>query len=115
MDLRAHPRVKTSLKATIQLLDSNSKPVEDSLKVSLYDISAGGLSYVIRLNRKEQAALLLGHRLIMQIDYPILKGKQMLQQTRKIVAVHLQPFGEASVHVQFEKLLDQSAVDAIAR
>ena len=38
VDLRAHPRVKTSLKATIQLLDSKGKPAEDSLNVLLYDI-----------------------------------------------------------------------------
>ena len=114
VNLRAHPRVRTSLKAMIQLIDNKGKAVKDPLRVSLHDISAGGLCYIIRLNTKDMARQLLGHHLIMQTVYSSSKGKQTIQQKGRIVAVNMHPFGEASVHVQFENLLDQKVVDAIA-
>ncbi len=116
-DLRAYERFIVSHRAVIQLLDSTGKPVQNPFKVSLFDISAGGFSFGLKINRKEQAAQFLGHQLYMQTVYRLEGAPKKVGQKGKIVAVHLQPFGfgESSIHVQFQNPLDEKIVETIAR
>jgi CRP-like cAMP-binding protein len=114
-DLRAHERFIVSHRAVIQLLDNAGKPVQNPFKISLFDISAGGFSFGLKINKKEQAAQFLGHQLYMQTVYRLEGTPKKVGQKGKIVAVHLQPFGESSIHVQFQSPLDEKIVATIAR
>ena len=104
--IRAHHRLKTSVATGIQLLDKAGKPVQKPFRVSVADISAGGLCFGMKLNRKEEAAKMFGHRLLVQLLVPGSDSDQKLRQLAQIVAVHLKPFGGASVHVRFDHSLE---------
>jgi predicted Zn finger-like uncharacterized protein len=104
-DVRSSPRYLVSMGAIIQFIDSYGKPAKKPFKVSLFDISSGGISFGLKLHRREDAAQLLGQGLVMQTGYVLDGKKQKFSQKGKIIAAHLQPFGESSVHVQFDKTL----------
>jgi predicted Zn finger-like uncharacterized protein len=113
--LRAHERFIVSIKAMVQLLDNAGKPVHKPFKITVFDISAGGFSFGLKINKKEQATHYLGHHLYMQMIYQAAGVKQKISQKGRIVAVHLQPFGESSIHVQYQNPLDEKIVAIIAQ
>jgi predicted Zn finger-like uncharacterized protein len=115
LQLRGHKRVKISRNAIVQPLDNSGKPLKSPYKVSLFDISAGGVSYGFKLNKKEDASHLLDSWINIQTVYQSQTGKHKINRNGKIVAVHLQPFGESSVHVQFEELLAEQIIIDIGR
>ena len=110
LQLRGHKRVKISRDAMVQPLDNSGKPLRSPHRVSLFDISAGGVSYGFKLNKKEDASQLLDSWINIQTVYQNQIGKHKINCNGKIVAVHLQPFDESSVHVQFEELLAEQII-----
>ncbi len=112
--LRAHERFIVSIKAMVQLLDNAGKPVHKPFKITVFDISTGGFSFGLKINKKEQATHYLGHHLYMQTIYQAAGVKKKVSQKGRIVAVHLQPFGESSIHVQYQNPLDEKIVAIIA-
>lgn len=115
LDLRAYKRVKTTSTAIVQLLDDSGQPLKKPFKVSLLDISAGGVGFTVELNRKEEADRLLDRFLILENDFEASTGKQKIAQKGRIVAVNLLPFGKASVHVRFETPLDEKVIETIEK
>ena len=115
LNIRAHSRLLTNLKTMVQLLGPDGRPSRPPFSVNLHDISLGGLCYETRMDRKEEAAKLLGTRLHMQADYITPHGKQTMQRKGKIVAVRLQPFGASTIHIQFERLLDKNTIYDISQ
>ena len=115
MDLRAHKRIKTTSTAIVQLLDDSGRRVNKPFKVSLFDISAGGVAFTIGSNRKEETNRLLDRFLILENDFPASTGKQKIVQKGQIVAVNLLPLDKASVHVRFETLIDEKTIEAIEK
>ena len=110
IDLRAHPRHLTQLKAMIQLVDSTGDPVQNPFQVSLFDISAGGVSFGLKLNKRSDAAWFLGHGLLLQSSYMMSGTRRKIKKKGRIVAAHLQPFGESSIHVCFDSLLEEDII-----
>jgi len=115
LQLRGHKRVKISRNAMVQPLDNSGKPLRRPHRVSLFDISAGGISYGFKLNKKKDAEQLLDSWINIQTVYQNQTGKHKINCNGKIVAVHLQPFDESSVHVQFEELLAEQIIIDIGR
>ena len=115
VDLRSSPRYLVSMRAVIQLLDAYGKPVKNPFKVSLFDISIGGVSFGLKLTRRQETAGLLGQHLMMQTGYVLDGKKQKVSQKGRIIAAHLQPFGESSVHVKFEQPLPEETMAAIKK
>ena len=115
LQLRGHKRVKISSDAMVQPLDDSGTPLRSPHRVSLFDISAGGISYGFKLTKKEDAAHLLDSWINIQTVYENQTGKHKINRNGKIVAVHLQPFNESSVHVQFEELLAEKVIVDIGR
>ena len=105
--------MQTSAVAMVQLLDSAGKPVQKPFKIALFDISRGGVSFGLKLNKKEDAEVLLQHRMYLQTVYREGSEKKKISFKGRVIAIHLQPFGESSVHVQFDKLLDESIVQGM--
>jgi predicted Zn finger-like uncharacterized protein len=109
IDMRADPRFMVSLQAMLQFLDGQDTPTAKPFGVALFDISAGGVSFGMKINKRKEAAKLLGQQLMVQTDYSLSGSRRKVSQKGKIVAAHLQPFGESAVHVQFdEKLPDET-------
>ena len=113
LNQRAHERVQTSAVAMVQLLDNAGKPVQKPFKIALFDISRGGVNFGLKLNKKEDAEVLLQHRMHLQTIYREGSEKKKISFKGRVIAIHLQPFGESSVHVQFDQLLDESIVQAM--
>ena len=114
-DVRSSPRYMVSMGAVIQFRDGYGKPVNKPFKVALFDISTGGISFGLKLNRRQEAAKLLGQHLVMQSGYVLDGKKQKFTQKGKIIAAHLQPFGESSVHIQFENPLSDDIMKDIVK
>lgn len=113
LNQRAHDRVQTSAAAMVQLLDTAGKPVQQPFKISLYDISRGGVSFGMKINKREDAEFLLQHRMFLQTIYRDGSEKRKIGFKGQVIAIHMQPFGESSVHVQFDRLQDDTIVQAM--
>ena len=113
LDRREHERIHLSRKIQVQLIDHNGKPIGRGFRGELADISVGGLSYLIRISKKENTRLLLGRT--MRITIPIAEdpGHLLLEG----LAIGVQPFQllecDFSVHLKFFKILDQATLQKI--
>ncbi|CAG36441.1 HEAT repeat domain-containing protein [Desulfotalea psychrophila] len=110
-DRRQNQRVKVSGRISSHLCDNQGRRAGVMPKGGLSDISAGGISFFIRLSRKAHAQVLLGRMLRVQL--PDADGEVALMG--EVVAVHaLQNIdNEYSVHVQFEQTLGASLFKGI--
>jgi CRP-like cAMP-binding protein len=112
---RSHKRYETML--TGQVFTGNPKDtlMKDVTKVTITDISTGGLCYVVQNMKKAEAAIL--HKNWISIVASYKKGPLMadMKKLAKVIAVHFHPFGECSVHVQFKDPLDEKTVREIAQ
>lgn len=113
MDRRTLKRVKLSGKGQIQLLNRSGEPIGKSFKGELSDISVGGLSFEIRISKEETARLLLGRRISIAFSVSKRIPSQMIDRSGMIVGVYPFPFEDYSIHVKFDKMLDQSAINAV--
>jgi len=113
MDRRALKRVKLSGKGQIQLLNRSGEPIGKSFKGELSDISVGGLSFEIRISKEETARLLLGRRISVAFNTSKRRPGQMIDRSGIIVGVYPFPFEDYSIHVKFDKMLDQSVINAV--
>ena len=113
MDRRALKRIKLSGKGLIKLLNRKGEPIGKAFKGLLSDISAGGLSFELRISKEETARLLLGRRISVSFNISKNIPTQMIDKNGIIVGVYSFPFEDYSIHVKFDKMLDQSVVNAI--
>ncbi len=112
-DRRQYPRYPVSVVVSHTLLDEFGNASMRSFKGEIVDISCGGLSFYIRISRKENARLLLGRGIRTSIPVP---GKEPVSCRGQIVAVRFQQYVESdySVHVLFSDTLGQDTVKQIA-
>ena len=84
----------------------------ENFKGEISDISCGGLTFFIRISRKENARLLLGRKI-----KTILSGSngEQIECVGQIVAVRFQHFVESdySVHVKFNTVLSDTVIKSI--
>lgn len=114
-EINIFKRIRTNLNAMIQLLDESGKPFENPFKISMADISAGGFGYMAKIHRNSDARALLGASLIMQAVLSINDEKKKINVKGKVVAVHIQAFGESSVHIQFQNPVNEKIIDIVSR
>lgn len=107
LDRRSQKRVKVSGKGMIQLLGASGKPLGRAFKGELSDISVGGLSYVIRISKKETARLLLGRKMNIKFVLPLRNSKQKIDKNGTAIGVRAHPFDDYSIHIKFDELLDK--------
>ncbi len=112
-DLRLYERVNTSIPAMIQLMDNSNQPVQTPFKITIADISGGGIGYMTKLHRPKDAQALLGHQLILQFIIPVKDEKKKISKKGMVVGVHLQAFGDSSIHIKFQTPFDDKVVKYI--
>ena len=115
MDRRSIKRVKISGKGLFKLLNRAGEPIGKTFKGELADISVGGLSFEIRISKEETARLLLGRRISVSLSNYKRTPPISIEQSGIIVGVYPFPFEDYSVHVKFDKILDESTIIAIQR
>ena len=111
-DRRQHSRYPVSIITMHTLLDETGNTSMRNFKGEISDISCGGLTFLIRISRKENARLLLGRNIKTTLSGS--NGAQ-IECIGQIVAVRFQHFVESdySVHVKFDKLLSDTVVKSI--
>ena len=110
LDRRVFKRIPLSGKAEIQLLKTSGVPVGGVFKGSLADISMGGLCFLVRINKKETARLLLGQKLNVTFSHHGDTFRHDIQKTGLVVAVRAHAFEDYSVHVRFDALMDMAVM-----
>mgnify|MGYP001332201689 CR=1 FL=1 len=110
LDRRVFKRVPLSGKAEIQLLKASGVPVGGVFKGSLADISTGGLCFLVRINKKDTARLLLGQRMNVRFSHHGDTFRHDIQKTGLVVAVRAHAFEDYSVHVRFDTLMDKGVM-----
>lgn len=107
LDRRSHRRVNISGKCVIQILSVSGNPAGKAFKGNLSDISVGGLSFFIRIAKKETASLLLGRNLNIKFNLPSGDPQERIDQNGTVVAVRSHLFEDYSIHVKFDKALSE--------
>jgi len=115
MDRRVLRRINPGGKAAALLVDSSGKPVGKPFKVELYDISQGGICFMVRITKRETAGLLLGKRVCISYLHPQLDTSHSIKQSGTIVGVHFHPFEDCSVNVKFDTLLPESLIEQLEK
>ena len=111
-DRRLSVRYPLSLIVKHALLDKFGNASMKSFKGEIADISSSGLSFYIRISRKENARLMLGRGIKTQLPIP---GKGSITIVGQVVAVRFQQYGESdySVHVQFTEPIADDVVKRV--
>ncbi len=119
MDRREQKRIPRKGIVYIQILDSSDRVSGKEFTGSLYDISIGGLSFIIQSEKKENINLLLGRRLNMRFEYDTglkkLKtesadhpGSQQINTKGTIIGVSHKGGIDYLMHIKFDKLLNEA-------
>jgi len=113
LDRRKDNRYTLARKIQVQPINNLDNPIGRGFRAETADISLGGLAFLIRISRQENARLLLGRR--MQIVLPV-GGKTQFMHLKGLV-IGIQPFqvleNDFSVHFRFDQPLEQQALQSI--
>jgi len=114
---RIHKRYRVSHSGKVQQIDATGNATGPITKMILSDISAGGLCYLLQNLKYNDAYHLLGSMLKIVFTYPKNDGvREDVTVTAKVVSMRFHPFGECSVHVQFDKpLVHAKAIEIAGR
>jgi CRP-like cAMP-binding protein len=109
---RRYERKSIVGRAAATLLSKDGKETDISFKGDLFDISRGGLSFVVRVSRKKNANMLFGSRIRVGIPVGRASSKRQSFYDGKVVAVrgHHVIGNEYSLHVQFDEQLSHQEV-----
>jgi len=91
----------------VQILSTSGTHTDKTFKGALADISYGGLSFSMKISKKETARLLLGRTLNMKFTLSIGGSSQKLDKNGKVVGVKSYPLADHSIHVKFDKMLEK--------
>jgi CRP-like cAMP-binding protein len=112
---RSHKRVSISGKGMFQVLDIAGDPVGKAFRGSLSDISVGGLSFFLKISKKETGRLLLGRVLHIRLTLPQGASQHEIDINGRVVAVRSHPFEDYSVHIKFDRALSERIVADLER
>ena len=111
LDRRIYERYRLERKIQVHILDKTGKSIS-GFRADLSDISLGGLSFIVRISKKENSRLLLGRGIKAAI--PVIGAKmEMIHGT----VIGVQSFhlleSDFSVHVKFDIPLVRSTLQAL--
>ena len=112
---RAHKRYETSLRGHIQKIDKTGKPLKEITKMTVADISAGGLCYNTTSLKIGDAADLHKSDVLITASYNKGGESKEFKRQANVLSVQFHPHGECCVHVQFKEQLSERQVFEIAQ
>ena len=110
---RSEKRKEIAIRGTIRILNASGSPISKEFKGKLSDISTGGLSFVIKISKKETASMLLGKKLSIKFMPGNGEPQQKIEVSGLIIGVQSHPFDDYSVHVKFDKKLSKEMMTNI--
>jgi len=110
-DRRAQERFKVGGRVATTLVDERGQSLGINATVELSDLSLGGISYLVRISRKENARLLLGRKVQVKMPTGDIPGEFVVLQgdilaVRSLFAVE----SDYSMHVRFDRPLTPNAL-----
>ena len=114
LDGRSERRFRIEGNAILQILSSSGASVGKPFKGVIDDISASGLTCIIKLVKKEIAQLLVGRKMELKLIITVKGASRTISQIGTVVAVSSPPFDDYYLHIKFHQLLDNALVMEIA-
>jgi CRP-like cAMP-binding protein len=113
-DRREYARYPISLLVNNMVLDPYGNKGQRAVKGEIIDISRGGLSFSIRISKKENAKLLLGRQVISEI---LLEPGNTLRCFGRVVGIKFPEVTDQgfSVHVKFNAAMEQADIMHISK
>ncbi|MCJ7602587.1 MAG: cyclic nucleotide-binding domain-containing protein, partial [Desulfobulbaceae bacterium] len=111
MDRRVHERYRVERKIQLQIVDDKGKILSSFIGV-LTDISLGGLSFYVRITKKENIRLLLGRNIKIIIPVTNLPDTVLLGMVIGVQVFDLM-FSDYSVHVKFKTELERNQLKSL--
>ncbi|MBI5591581.1 MAG: cyclic nucleotide-binding domain-containing protein [Deltaproteobacteria bacterium] len=114
LDRRVQRRFNIEVKAMLQLLGVSGAHVGKSFSGIVSDISASGLTCIIKLTNKNFGQLLLGRGMEMVFSLPVKGVSRTVVQVGTVVAVSSPPFEDHCLHIKFDEMLDGVLIKELA-
>lgn len=112
---RAHKRLPASLKGLIQQLDSSGKILPQKLRVTVSNLSIGGLRCSAQNLSIGDAVKFYKSKVDIKISYQKDSIPCDIQKIAKVVSVRFLLFGESTIHLQFQVPLTEKKVVEMAQ
>ena len=113
LERRRDQRFKLARKIQVQPINNVNAPIGRGFRAETADVSVGGLAFLIRISKQENARLLLGRR--MQVVLPV-AGPEPYLYLRGLV-IGIQPFhileNDFSVHFRFDQPMEAAELQTI--
>ncbi|MBC2716380.1 MAG: cyclic nucleotide-binding domain-containing protein [Desulfobacteraceae bacterium] len=114
IERRSDKRVNLSGTVVFQLLDKAGKPTGKGYKGELSDLSAGGISFIIKSSKKESVRMLLGRRLKISFNLPMKHNTyHKVEQLMTVIAAQPQVFDDYSIHLKFDTKWAQRMIEDV--
>jgi CRP-like cAMP-binding protein len=113
VDRRTQRRVQISGKCQIQIVNATGEAVGRPFYGELGDISVGGMSFLVRITKKETSRMLLGRRVKLVFDLLVAGTEKGMEREGTIVAVRDRAFEDCSIHIKFKSQLSKETLDGI--
>jgi CRP-like cAMP-binding protein len=113
-DRRSYKRYRITGQGTATLLDNSERGLGTNFMSEVFDISEGGLSFLLRISKKENARLMLGRKMLIKLSKEI-KSQDGIALVGDILAVkntHTLE-NDYSLHMKFDNLLDRKQLHDI--
>jgi len=111
LDRRIHKRIELSGRATLQFLNASGGPNGKPFIAGLSDIGLNGLSFSLRISKKETARKLLGLKLNMKFELPRTPAPQKIDQNGMLVGIGYPLLDDYSIHVRVDKPFDKAILN----
>jgi CRP-like cAMP-binding protein len=113
-DRRTQERYKISGRVSTALLDNHGQSIGVNAEVELSDISIIGIAYRVRISKKDNARIMLGRKVQVQLPITETPGEiSVISGDILAVTCSYAEENEYSVHVKFDTALDTNRVQEI--
>jgi hypothetical protein len=112
LDRRSKKRSEISSKVSIQPIDVSGVPVGKALTGTLADISQGGVSFYLKIPKENVHKMFMEPRVNMKFILIVDNSKHKVDQNGTVVAA-IHHFYEYSIHVKFDRMLDEKTIEGI--
>jgi CRP-like cAMP-binding protein len=112
LDRRSQKRIEISNKVSIQSLDTSGTPKGKSLTGTLADICEGGVSFYLKSPKENVVNMFAEPRMNLRFIINTGESQQNIEQTGTVVAA-IHHFYDFSIHVKFDKMLDDKTIQDI--
>jgi CRP-like cAMP-binding protein len=113
-DRRSYKRYRIAGQGATTLLDNRLRGLGTNFIAELFDISEGGLSFLLRVTKKQNARLMLGRKMLVKLSKNINSqdGIALIGDILAVKNTHT-PENEYSLHMKFDNLLERKQLHDI--